>query len=277
MLQIMLQIFRNDVGHFLGLDASRNGMEPTLTNRSENGTGLLQAWCSTLQKVVLLYFVPPEPRKRGELRSKVKRKEVVFASTVAMKTLSWFFALLFLSISSVTTEQWQICAKNSPKLQMGNLHRMKIWKQDKFLHNVTLLFLTPTRSCRETCCEIMNINSNNFLKIRNYPNCAATLFEVKKDTSSWHLKKDQMKNLCREYHITSSWIIIPSKRVDSQKNETWPSLGCESLSSSKTLRYRNHDRISVSRQQFLGFELWTEIRNTQPKGQKPFPLKMLCT
>ena len=34
--------------------------------------------------------------------------------------------------------------------------------------------LTPTRSCRETCCKIMSINSNNCLKIRNCPNCAAT-------------------------------------------------------------------------------------------------------
>ena len=45
----------------------------------------------------------------------------------------------------------------------------KIWNQWKDLQNFLLLILTPTRSCRDTCCKIMSINSNNFLKIRNCP------------------------------------------------------------------------------------------------------------
>ena len=53
-----------------------------------------------------------------------------------------------------------------------------------------LMILTPTRSCRETCCEIMNINSNNFLKTRNYPNCAATPVGT---SLQLMMKKDQMK------------------------------------------------------------------------------------
>ena len=59
-----------------------------------------------------------------------------------------------------------------------------------------LLILTPTRSCRETCCKIMNLKTNNFLKIRNYPNCAATPVcrWLKMDNSPLHLmKKDQKK------------------------------------------------------------------------------------
>ena len=40
--------------------------------------------------------------------------------------------------------------------------------------NFLLLILTPSRSCRETCCKIMSINSNNFLNTRNCPNCART-------------------------------------------------------------------------------------------------------
>ena len=34
---------RKVVGHVWGLDAKRNGMEPILTNRTVNGTGLLKA------------------------------------------------------------------------------------------------------------------------------------------------------------------------------------------------------------------------------------------
>ena len=37
----MLENSRKDVGHFWGLDPRRNGMEPILTNRTKNGTGLL--------------------------------------------------------------------------------------------------------------------------------------------------------------------------------------------------------------------------------------------
>ena len=59
---------------------------------------------------------------------------------------------------------------------------------------------------------------------------------------------DEMKNLCREYTLPRSeeasrvrgWILGNTKNR--------PGLGCESLSSSKMLRFRNHDRISVSRQ-----------------------------
>ena len=49
----------------------------------------------------------------GELKKQRERKEVhSFTSTEVKKPLNVFFALLFLSTSSVSTEQFQICAKN---------------------------------------------------------------------------------------------------------------------------------------------------------------------
>ena len=54
-------------------------------------------------------------------------------------------------------------------------------------------------------------------------------------------------------YITSKWRSIPSERVDSRKHENRPGLGCEGLSSSRTLRQWNIHRVSVSRRQtFLG-------------------------
>ena len=62
-LQNRLENSQKDVGRFWSLGPKRNCMEPILTNRVENGTKLLKAWCSTLPKADILYFVPPVPWK----------------------------------------------------------------------------------------------------------------------------------------------------------------------------------------------------------------------
>ena len=59
----MLEESRMDIGHFQGLDPRRNGTEPVSTNLMENGRKLPKAWCSTLPKAVILYFVPAAPWK----------------------------------------------------------------------------------------------------------------------------------------------------------------------------------------------------------------------
>ena len=64
-LRIMLADSRSDVGHFWDLDQRRNGTELILINQMENGTRLLNEWCSTLQKAVILSFVPPAPWKES--------------------------------------------------------------------------------------------------------------------------------------------------------------------------------------------------------------------
>ena len=58
---------------------------------------------------------------------------------------------------------------------------------------------------------------------------------------------DEMQNQSREYTLPRRRSIL-SERVDSRKHEKRPGVGCEGLPSSKTLRYRNHGRIPVSRQ-----------------------------
>ena len=56
-LRNMFADSRSDVGHFWDLDQRRNGTELTVINQMENGTRLLNEWCSTLQNPVILYFV----------------------------------------------------------------------------------------------------------------------------------------------------------------------------------------------------------------------------
>ena len=66
---------------------------------------------------------------------------------------------------------------------------------------------------------------------------------------------EEMKNLCREYTLPRNEEASRVRGWILGKTKIRHSLGCEGLPSSKTLRYRNHGRISVSRQHFLGFEL----------------------
>ena len=136
--------------------------------------------------------------ERGEWRSREKGKkslhfngseeniELILRTAISVNQLS---------ISGAVADLCRELFKNSRV--SGNLMQTNVWKQWKYLKNFLLLILTPTQSCREICCKIMNENSCNFLKTRNYPNCAATLVWrlLKKDSSSSHLKtkKDQMK------------------------------------------------------------------------------------
>ena len=76
-LRIMLADSCSDVGHFWELDQRRHFTEIILINQMETGTRLLNEGCSTLQKAVIIYFVPPAPLKRGELRSKAKGKKSI--------------------------------------------------------------------------------------------------------------------------------------------------------------------------------------------------------
>ena len=135
-----------------------------------------------------------------------------------------------------------------------------IWKQWKFLQNFLLLILTPDAELQG------NVLQDYESKFEQLPEdqklsklcCDAGLKIVEK--GQFFITHDEegpghMKHPCREY--TSPGSEEASRvRVDSRKHENRPGLGCEGLFPSRTLRYRNHGRISVSRQNsLLGFEL----------------------
>ena len=82
----MLEDSRKDIGRFWCLDPRRNGTEPMSTNRMENGRKLLKAWCSTLPKADILYFVPAAPWKEEFWKAKEKEWKP-FTSTAVMKPL----------------------------------------------------------------------------------------------------------------------------------------------------------------------------------------------
>ena len=103
-LQSMLEDSRDDIGRFGSLDSRRHSTELMSAHLMVNGTKLLKAWCSTLPKADILYFVRAAPWKEENRKAKEKEWNP-FTSTVVMKPLNWFFAKLFPSISSVSTVQ----------------------------------------------------------------------------------------------------------------------------------------------------------------------------
>ena len=131
---------------------------------------------------------------------------------------------------------------------------MKIWNQWKYLQDIQLLILTPTRSCRETCCDFRTTSWTpqiiQTVLRRWFEDCwIRTILHF----SRWRRRTRCSEESMSRAYFTSKRRSIPSERLDSQKHENRPGLGCEGLPSSITLRYRNHGRILVSRQNsFLG-------------------------
>ena len=87
----------------------KSGMEFTSTSQMVNGTELLRSWWSISLKVGILYFKPPVLWEEENWKVKVVERKP-FTTTEVKKLLNWFFARLFLSISSVPTERSKICA-----------------------------------------------------------------------------------------------------------------------------------------------------------------------
>ena len=63
----MLEHFRKDVGHFWGLDARRNGMEPILTNWTENGDRTAESTMLNFAESGHPVFRATSVLERGEL------------------------------------------------------------------------------------------------------------------------------------------------------------------------------------------------------------------
>ena len=208
--------------------------------------------------------------ERGELRSKEKGKK----STVVMTLLNWFFALLFLSISSVSTEQSQIRVRNSWPETSQVLENIA---ENEVLESVVVPTELPVAlrlmpKYKETCCVNMSRSSQNFLNTRNWPNYAPTLVSwriLEKDNSRHYVESTHYLEIMKNFEREGGFVEIRR----SAQSWAW------SLLSSRTLRYWDHDRILISRpnKQFLGFASWMESTTTWLKRQKKFLLKALST
>ena len=103
--------FQQDVGHSSDLDQKRSGILVTTKDHEENGTESLID-VDQIQRKRIPSF-PSHESHCPEERSKAKEVENYRYTSVPMGIrLKLFFAQLFLSISSVSTEQSQMCVRN---------------------------------------------------------------------------------------------------------------------------------------------------------------------
>ena len=108
-------------GHLLDQVVRRSGILPRTVHK-EPGTSLRNRCCWNLQKVDTLFSV--QRLHCPGVSSKAKGEESCRYTSLQIKTqLIKFIALSFLSIRSVSTEQWQLYAKNSRaiKIERWNL------------------------------------------------------------------------------------------------------------------------------------------------------------
>ena len=106
---------------FIGPGSEKNGILPRTVHK-EPGTTLRNRCCWNLQKVDILFSV--QRLHCPGVSSKAKGEENCRYTSLQIKTqLIQFNALFFLSISSVSTEQWQLYARNlrTIKIERGNL------------------------------------------------------------------------------------------------------------------------------------------------------------
>ena len=185
-LRTMLSDFLSVIGHFCELDQKRSGTELTLTNLMVFGIQLLKTWCLNSQEPFIQCSVLPVPLKESNYQAKEGARRLSISAAVN-KTLNWPCAPSCLRISSVSTEQGQICARRYPKipwLQRNQKHMQHkiLWKRWKFLPNRLLPTRGPMSSDGETGWKKTSSNSNNYLTLRSNPNYAPTLV--------WKLSKE---------------------------------------------------------------------------------------
>ena len=121
---------QQDVGHSLDLGQRQSGIPLTKKDQEENGIKSLTWWWSNSEKADTQFS---EQRVRClQERSKAKEVENYRYTSVPMGIrLKLFFAQLFLSISSVSTEQSQMCVSNT--VLVKQVRRDLLW-QSNLIH-----------------------------------------------------------------------------------------------------------------------------------------------
>ena len=95
---------RTDIGRFSDLDQKRIAAELTYTSRTENGIMSLRTWRSTSVKADIPCFMDPV-LSNEDLYDVKEMKNCLHTSVVIQMQSKWFFARLFPSINSVSTER----------------------------------------------------------------------------------------------------------------------------------------------------------------------------
>ena len=175
----------------------------------------------------------------------------LFTSTVVKKPLNWFFARLFPSISSVSTEQQQICAKELSKYSevAGKLAANE--DLESMVVPTELPTATPTPQTdaevqenllREY--ELTNLWSNAFFSQEYWQR---TILHY----TGWRRRARWNEECFSRLHVTSKWRGIPSERVDSWRRRSARSWMWRSAFSKDVTVLKSWSNLCFETEQFL--------------------------
>ena len=264
----MLKNSRKDVGHFWGLDATRNGMGPILTNQTEYGTGLLKAWCSTLLRADILYFAPPvlwkeiyslQRKWRNRwidsphcyfcqsaqyLRSKELAKDSPSARKHSRNENGDSMVVPTEFPNTNTISQTDVSVRGKPVARIRAEIRRTSWRSEINRTMLSRWFLegnwNEDNSSLHLKKEMMTyrhyVESTHYLEIRKHPERDGGFVETRKSAQSWMRRSTFIKDVT----VLISWL-----------------------------------NPYFETKQFHGFASWVELANTSQKRQKKFLLKTL--
>ena len=201
--------FQQDVGHSSDLDQKRSGILLASTDHEENGTESLNWWWSNSAKADTQF----SEQRVGYLEERSKAKEVenyLFSSVPMVIRLKLFFAQSFLSISSVSTEQSQICVKSTVSVKQARGD--PCW-QDNLTHCSSQqvcwwqhLHLRPKIPHKKIYC----ISTKNEWKGSHnktvWSKCVLmqdSWKQLKSDSTSWQSTLTSSHNLQSQWHVVS--------------------------------------------------------------------------
>ena len=205
----MQEDFHQEDGHFSDLDQKRSGILLTSTDHEENGTESLNWWWSNSEKADTQ---SSEPRVHClEERSKAKEVENYRYTSVPMGIrLKLFFAQLFLLISSVSTEQSQMCEEYSTcQTWMGR--PVLAGQSDPLFAPANLLIMTPRPSTENPAQEDLlqkykeRVESvHNKIVWLKFVLMQDSEQQLKSDCTSWQSTLKSSHNLQNKWHVVST-------------------------------------------------------------------------
>ena len=205
--QYMQKDFHQEDGHSSDLDQKRSGVLLILTDHKENGTESLNWWWSNLQKADTQFSVPRV--HCPEERLKAKEVENYQCTSVLMGIrLKLSFAQLFMLISSVFTEQSQICVKN---VKLAMLEQGDLFWQDNLTHCLCQVWWRHTHtfdrwSCarRRSIAKIPRTSWKAFTTIvwLNFVLMQDSWQQLRSDSTSWQ------KTLKNSHNSQIQWLVV---------------------------------------------------------------------
>ena len=136
-------------GHwsFLGPGSETKWYSTCNEDHKENGTKSLNWWWSNSEKVDILFSV--QRLHCPGVSSKAKEVETyLYTSVPTVKWLKLFFAHMFLLISSVSTEQSQMCVRKHSTCQTST---GRAGQSDPLFEPANLLIMTSRPSIEDSC------------------------------------------------------------------------------------------------------------------------------